>query len=122
MDDTEQIAIVDLADDLQVRKQRIFKILARMGIRSSQRREPSRGNQNVATITRAEAAVVRAEIDKSIGSADGGGSRASSGASYSDDVGFFYLIELEPEHDAGRFKVGFTMDQPSPEGEGFWVD
>ena len=29
---------------------------------------------------------------------------------YSDDVGFFYLIQLEPGHDPGRFKVGFTMD------------
>ena len=29
----ERIAIVDLADDLQVRKQRIFKILPRLDIR-----------------------------------------------------------------------------------------
>ena len=29
---------------------------------------------------------------------------------YSDDVGFFYVIQLEPAHDPGRFKVGFTMD------------
>jgi hypothetical protein len=29
------------------------------------------------------------------------------------DIGWFYLIELEPEHDPGRFKIGFTTD---PEG------
>jgi hypothetical protein len=108
---TDQIAIVDLADDLQVRKQRIFKILARLGIRSSQRRDSNRGNQNVATITLADAAVVRAEIEKGSAASTSAEPRAGWAAvSYSDDVGFFYLIELEPEHDRGRFKVGFTMD------------
>ena len=46
----ERIAIVDLADDLQVRKQRIFKILERLNIRPSQRREQSRGNQPPTTL------------------------------------------------------------------------
>jgi phage antirepressor YoqD-like protein len=45
--EAERIAIVDLADDLQVRKQRIFKILRRLGIRPTQRRDARRGNQNV---------------------------------------------------------------------------
>lgn len=61
----ERIAIVDLADDLQVRKQRIFKILRRLGIRPTQRREASRGNQNVATVSQAEAAAIRTEIERS---------------------------------------------------------
>ena len=108
----ERIAIVDLADDLQVRKQRIFKILPRLGIRPTQRREQSRGNQNVATVSPAEAAAIRAEIISS-SDASGTGSSASAGSMavfYSDDVGFFYVIQLEPNHDPGRFKVGFTMD------------
>ena len=105
----ERIAIVDLADDLQVRKQRIFKILPRLGIRPTQRRESSRGNQNVATVSQAEAAAIRSEIERS--SESPGGVRSGIlAASASNDVGFFYLIQLEPEHDAGRFKVGFTMD------------
>ncbi len=107
----ERIAIVDLADDLQVRKQRIFKILPRLGIRPTQRREASRGNQNVATVSQAEAAAIRSEIERSSESASGSNARSGTlAASSSDDVGFFYLIQLEPEHDTGRFKVGFTMD------------
>jgi len=107
----ERIAIVDLADDLQVRKQRIFKILPRLGIRPTQRREASRGNQNVATVSQAEAAAIRSEIERSSESPSGSGARPGTLAAFSsDDVGFFYLIQLEPEHDAGRFKVGFTMD------------
>jgi hypothetical protein len=105
----ERIAIVDLADDLQVRKQRIFKILPRLGIRPTQRRESSRGNQNVATVSQAEAAAIRSEIERSSESPSGARSGIVA-ASSSDDVGFFYLIQLEPEHDSGRFKVGFTMD------------
>jgi hypothetical protein len=108
----ERIAIVDLADDLQVRKQRIFKILPRLGIRPTQRREQSRGNQNVATVSPTEAAEIRAEIVRfSDTSATGSSPQPGSVAVYySDDVGFFYIIQLEPEHDRGRFKVGFTMD------------
>ena len=44
----ERIAIVDLADDLQVCQQRIFKILRRLDIRPRQRQDPNRGDQNVA--------------------------------------------------------------------------
>lgn len=107
---SEKIAIVDLADDLQVRKQRIFKILPRLGIRPSQRRDPSRGNQSVSMVSQSEAATIRAEIEK-VPATCGDGSRFSGMAAFaSDDVGYFYLIQLEPEHDSGRFKVGFTMD------------
>lgn len=108
----ERVAIVDLADDLQVRKQRIFKILPRLGIRPTQRRELSRGNQNIATVSLNEAAAIRAEILEYSGAPISGGAQPSGGLAvfYSDDVGFFYLIQLEPDHDPGRFKVGFTMD------------
>jgi hypothetical protein len=109
--DVERIAIVDLADDLQVRKQRIFKILRRLGIRPTQRRDPSRGNQNVATVSQTEAATIRSEIEKSSESAGSSNARPGSFAPFAaDDVGFFYLIQLEPEHDSKRFKLGFTMD------------
>lgn len=111
MSEGERIAIVDLADDLQVRKQRIFKILPRLGIRPTQRRDPSRGNQNVATVDQTEAAAIRSEIEKSAESAAGVNARPGSFAPFAaEDVGFFYLIQLEPEHDSGRFKLGFTMD------------
>src|SRR5437867_13453547 len=89
----ERIAIVDLADDLQVRKQRIFKILRRLDIRPTQRREPNRGNQNVATVSPSEAAAIRAEIVRS-SDTSGTGNSASAGSAAvfsSDDVGFFYL-------------------------------
>src|SRR5262245_14332535 len=108
-----RIAIVDLADELQVRKQRIFKLLPRLGIRTMQRREPDRGNQNVATVSLEEASAIRQEIAKSAEVVEGSVVQTSGGATstiFSDDAGFFYLIQLEPDHDPGRFKVGFTTD------------
>ena len=48
----ERIAIVDLAEDLQVRKQRIFKVVRRLGIRPTQRREPNRWNKSQAALSR----------------------------------------------------------------------
>lgn len=111
VNEAERIAIVDLADDLQVRRQRIFKILPRLGIRPTQRRDASRGNQNVATVSQTEAAAIRSEIERSWESPGGNTARPGSlGGFATDDVGFFYLIQLEPEHDSARFKLGFTMD------------
>ena len=108
MSDAERIAIVDLADDLEVRKQRIFKVLPRLGIRPTQRRDPSRGNQNVATVSQAEAEAIRLEIEKL--PEPTGSSNAGPRSLASDDVGCFYRIQLEPEYDSGRFKLGFAMD------------
>jgi hypothetical protein len=100
----DAVAVIDLADELQVRKQRLFKIITKLSIRTAQRRDPDRGNQNIATVSLAEANAIRDELAKS--------ARASGygGALPPDDAGFFYLIQLEPTHDAGRFKVGFTTD------------
>lgn len=105
MDD--RIAIVDLADDLQVRKQRIFKVVSRLGIQPTQRREPSRGNQLIAMVSGAEAAAIRADV---LGNAETASPSGRVASIATDDTGFFYLIQLEPAHDTGRFKVGFTMD------------
>jgi hypothetical protein len=103
--DEERMAILELADELQVRKQRIFKLLSGLGIRASQRRDPARGNQNVATASLADASAIRREFARS------GDSEAGVAFSLgSDEVGVFYLIQLEPEHDPGRFKVGFTVE------------
>ena len=111
VNEPDRIAIVDLADDLQVRKQRIFKVLGRLGISQSQRRDPSRRNQLVATVTSAEANRIRAELEKSASVPVGGAPLAGEFMSgVADDVGYFYLIQLEPDHDPGRFKLGFTTD------------
>ncbi len=108
-----RVVIIDLADDLQVRKQRLFKVLTKLGIRPTLRRESARRGQNVATITQAEAmrirqALARAEADDqgTLGPVATGLRPYETG----DEVGVFYVVQLEPQHDQGRFKVGFTTE------------
>ena len=108
----DRVAIVDLADDLQVQKQWLFKIAKRLGIQSTGRREPERGGQRVATVTQEEAALIRQEVQ------DAGsrtrrrpnpGTESAKPQATGEESGFFYIVQLEPEQDPGRFKVGFTL-------------
>lgn len=105
-----QVAIVDLADDLQVRKQWIFKIAKRLAIKTNQRRDSERRNQLVATVSEVDADAIRREVEASV-------RRDSDATAFGEDaidliaeVGVFYVVQLEPEHDPGRLKVGFTTD------------
>lgn len=101
------IAVAELADELETYKQTIFKIVKRLGIQPVKRREPTRGNQLVAFVTETDAAAIRvafAEGRRSVAQGD------SDVIDFAPDEGWFYLIQLEPEHDPGRFKVGFTTD------------
>lgn len=107
---SRRVAVVDLADELQVRKQRIFKVVAKLGIRTVQRRESARGNQFIATVSAAEAARVRDYLIHTAVGTNGGDDFGGGASVVSDDVGLFYLLLLEPELDPGRFKVGFTTD------------
>ena len=109
----DRIAVVDLADDLHVQKQWLFKIVKRLGIQSARRREPARGGQRVATVTPEEAALIRQEVQH----AESRSSRRTTSVTENpqpptagEDSGCFYIIQLEPQQDPGRFKVGFTLD------------
>ena len=99
--------MAELADELGTYKQTIFKIAKRLDIQPVKRREPTRGNQLIALVLEADATAIREVFAQG---------RRSTGQSTSDiteftpDEGWFYLIQLEPEHDPGRFKVGFTTD------------
>lgn len=101
------IAVAELADELSTHRATIFKIMKRLGIHPVMRRDAERGGQRIALVTSAEGVAIRASLRAS---------RGSRGDVSNDDEGLvasegkFYLIQLEPEHDPGRFKVGFTTD------------
>ena len=102
----DRVTIADVADELQAHRPTIFKIVRRLGIVTQKRRDEERGNQQVDTIASSDIDQVREALLI--------GRRAAAtdpGALIGDgDIGFFYLVQLEPEHDSGRFKVGFTTD------------
>jgi hypothetical protein len=100
----ERVAIVDLADDLQIRKQTIFKFVKREGIIPQEMREPMRGNQKIKTVSQTEAQVIRDKFKRSnvIES-----QKRLSETCDAETIDVFYLIQLEPDHDPGRVKLGF---------------
>ena len=75
-------------------------------------RESSRGNQKVATVTRLEATAITNELRRPRSSNSNAINTSVNSASdfLGEEIGFFYLIQLEPEHDPKRFKVGFTTE------------
>jgi hypothetical protein len=103
------IAVVELADELQIRKQTIFKVIRRLGIQAVKRREPDRRGQSISIISRHDANVIRDEL-REAASVNGSAGVASNTRCFSEDSGVFYVVQLEPNLDPGRFKVGFTTD------------
>jgi len=93
----DRVSVCALADELGVRKQRVFKAIARLGIRTLKSRDESRGNQLVATVSHHESAKLRGAIVREFPSAP-------------EPVGNFYVIQLEPSLDPLRIKFGFTED------------
>ena len=101
------IAVAELADELGTYRATIFKIVKRLGIQPVKRRDSERGGQQIALVTAGEATAIREAFTTGRRSGD----EASAGAmAFAADEWRFYLIQLEPEHDPGRFKVGFTTD------------
>lgn len=103
----EPISVLDLANQTGRRKQTIFKILARLNIQTTKQRSSDSRGQLVAYISSADAqrvvATLRTEVPTSIAS-----HRQAEIAVTDAEIGYFYLIALEPQHDVGRFKVGFA--------------
>lgn len=98
----ELISVIDVAKQLGKHKQRIFKILGRLGIETIKEKSVNSRGQMIAYVTsddfdRIAEYFVEAEsefittVQSEIG-------------------GVFYLIQLEPEYDPGRFKLGFATN------------
>ena len=99
------ISVIDAARQLGLHKQTTFKILKRLGIQPLKQQGAERGHkgQLISYIRQEEFAALRLEVESRMPDQTENG-----GAELGPDVGVFYLIRLEPDHDAGRFKLGFT--------------
>lgn len=108
-DSLEQlIGVAELADELGCRKQSLFKVIDRLGIKPRKRRDSERGNQLISIVSSADALRIKAEVfarrRPGVGDSDDSTEQLIS------DEGMFYLIQLEPEHDPGRIRLGFSTD------------
>lgn len=109
MDSEQTIAVIDAAEQLRTRKQTLFKVLRRLGIQPEKRRDPERGNQSVAYITLREFQLLKEELWARSSPADGD-TNAPRNAGGSPELGVFYLVQLEPDLDPRRLKLGFAVN------------
>ncbi|MHC4528109.1 MAG: hypothetical protein ACYS29_09555, partial [Planctomycetota bacterium] len=92
-------------------KQTVFKILKRLGIEPKKHRDSLRGNQRVSYITQAEFKRLSMELAVKANLSDAESSNVNNSDEFiSAEQGVFYLVQLEPEHDPDRFKVGFAAN------------
>jgi len=100
----QKISVLDLASQLGRRKQTVFKILKRLGIETTKQRSSDSRGQLIAYVTVEESNLVAAQLRlNSSGDAEIGAEALP------DEQGVSYLLLLEPDHDSGRFKVGFAV-------------
>ena len=108
--DDDLIAVRDVAAQHGKRKQTVFKILKRLGIGTTKQRSSTGKNQLIAYITQDQFKLVRAELVAIAG--DDSDDDSLDRIELPVDQGVFYLIQLEPQFDPGRFKVGFATSLP----------
>ncbi len=105
------ISVIDVALELGKRKAAIFKILMRLGIEAQKRRLTSRGNQLVSYITQSDLERVRGEVLSARRQRRADEVLADGDVDFiSAELGVFYLVRLEPNHDPGRFNTGFAAN------------
>jgi hypothetical protein len=107
----ETISVIEAARQLERKKATVFKVMRRLGIVPRKRRDSASKNQMVAYIALDEfqrvkdALAIRGSLEP-----DGDGLDANADGFISAEIGVFYLIQLEPDHDPLRFKVGFAAN------------
>ena len=102
MQESKMISIIDLADEIGVRKQTIFKVARRLGIETQKLKTEQGRGQQVAHVSDEEAALIRGAVSVS--------DRSDDVDPEDSAAGWFYLIQLEPVMDPGRIKLGFAID------------
>ena len=102
--DENYISVIDVAKAVGKAKQTVFKVLKRLGIESQKMRGPDSRGQLIAYITQEEYNLVKAEIQNIRGG------ESVTPEPTIPELGVFYVVQLEPDHDPGRFKVGFASN------------
>ena len=103
MDNMEHqlIAIADIAHLHGRRRQSVHKIVNRLGIKTVMKKSDGARGQKISYITVHEYEEVKRLLDRSY---------SPYREPMSGEPGVFYIVQLEPQYDPGRFKVGFTTD------------
>ncbi len=101
--ETEIISVIDVSKNLGKQKQHIFKVLKRLNIEMIKEKNSGAKGQKLAYVTADNYDLIKEYLVNINDSSENLIEQADLG-------GVFYLIQLEPEHDPGRFKLGFATN------------
>ena len=95
----EWVSVTSLANELGVRRQSVHKVIKRLNLTTSQRRVAGSRGQLASTVSPSDAALVRDELGRNRRADHPSPSSPESECS-------FYIIQLVPELDPRRIKLG----------------
>lgn len=101
------ISVRDIASQHGKRKQTVFKVLKRLGVETTKQRSSAGANQLIAYVTVEDYRRISVELDAI--SARDVSTDGSAAEVVTAESGVFYLVQLEPDLDPGRFKLGFAV-------------
>jgi len=104
--DDDRLSVIDAASRLGKHTSTVYKMLKRIGVTPTKERHPDHGNQVIGFITTQEFNLLHEYVETTPSIENNG----NSPDVVIIDRGAFYLLQLEPEHDPGRFKVGFASN------------
>lgn len=99
--DGQLISLIEIADAHGKRRQSVHKLVNRLGMKTTKRKSSQARGQAISYIAADDYEELKRHMSASVDRSDG---------TASDNSSVFYVIQLEPNLDQGRFKVGFTTD------------
>jgi hypothetical protein len=100
----EMVSVIEIAKSLGMRKQSIYKIISKLKINTiNEKSEYSRSKgQKIGYISKEDEKIIIEYIKTRE-------NIVTDNEIDFNNAGYFYIIQLEPEYDPNRFKVGFAM-------------
>lgn len=95
------ISLIEIADAHGKRRQSVHKLVNRLGMKTTKRKNSQAHGQAVSYIAATDYEELKRHFNGQVGRND---------ETVSDISSVFYIIQLEPDLDQGRIKVGFTTD------------
>ena len=103
----DRISIIDAAQAIGYGKTAVFKLVSRLGIETFKERNANHNGQAIAYISLDDFQQIQRHVaTRQVFLSE---ESQSDTEQFGIEYGVFYLIQLEPEHDPGRFKVGFAV-------------
>lgn len=98
----DDISVIDVSKEIGKRKQTVFKVIRRLGIETKKLRASEAHGQLISYISKDDFSDIKNELETE--------SDTSLPNTQNSEFGVFYLIQLEPEHDPCRIKLGFATN------------